>query len=148
MTSGFVLSSCERTCLSAGTVPGAKSGIVTTDCPSTRAVDGSAGVQLERHAGLRSALERFDLALEDVDEGLVEHACGLERLSQLPQRPVDLGDLGGQVLEAAGEQSARSPADVLGNLHLCEPHVCGEGDEVLERAVVEIETEPEQAPLA
>ena len=56
------------------------------------------------------------LASEDVGEGALEHACWLERLRQLPQRAVELDDLGAEVVEAPGHHLACPAVYVLGNL--------------------------------
>ena len=103
---------------------------------------------LERDAHVRSGREAVNLALKDVGQRAVEHAGRLERLGQLPQGTVEFDDLGVEVFEAPGDNRARPPVDVLGDLGVRQPDVTGKCDEILDRPVVKVVAEAQEAPLA
>jgi hypothetical protein len=68
-------------------------------------------------------------------------------MSKVAKLRVELDDLRADVLEATKHELARATVYVLVDLVLCETHVGGQSDQILDRAIVKIEAEPEQALL-
>ena len=102
---------------------------------------------LERDVRAAALPEVVDLAMEDLAEGAADDALRLERVRQLTKLAVELGEAGGEVVEAPERLLAVALEDEGIDLLLEEPHVGGEREDVLDGAVVEIEAEAHQPPL-
>ena len=91
--------------------------------------------------------EGVDLAMEDLAERTADHALRLERVGDLAQVAVELDEPCGEVVEAAGRLFAVPLEHERVDLLLEEADVRGEREDVLDRAVVEVEAEPHEAAL-
>ena len=96
---------------------------------------------------VRSANES-DLAVEDLAERARDDAARLERAGELAEVPVELRDAREHVVEAAGGALAVAVEDERVDLVAQERDLRAEGEDVLDRAVVEVEADPHEALLA
>ena len=91
--------------------------------------------------------EAVDLAVQDLAERPRDDALRLERVRDLAQLPIELDEPRREVVEAAVRLLAIVVEDERVDLLLQELDVGGEREDVLDRAVVEVEAEAHQPTL-
>ncbi len=102
---------------------------------------------LELGGDSRALGEVVDLAVEDLAERAADDALRLERVSDLAQLPVELDETAREVVEAAVRLVAVVVEDEGVDLLLQELDVGCQGEDVLDRPVVQVEAEPHQPPF-
>src|SRR5262249_21408777 len=102
--------------------------------------------QLQLDGDSRLATEAVHLALEHPLQRAGGDARRLERVRELTQASIECGEPRFEVVEASGGDSADFPLDVWNDSTPRVANVVRERGEILERAVVQVEAEP-QEPL-
>ena len=103
---------------------------------------------LEHGRDSRALRERVDLAVEDLAERAADDALRLERVRELAKLAVELDESGREVVEAPVRLLAVALEHERIDLLLEQADVGAECEHVLDGAVVEVEPESHQPPLA
>ena len=91
--------------------------------------------------------QRRQLPLDRLRERQLQERARLERVREVAQVLVQLRQLRLEVGEAADDRVAMLASDQRDDLLAQQPDVLGEGVDLLQRAVVQVESEPDEQPL-